>query len=209
MQMKLLTMQVKWKQFFFIIWISRSIFNSARMFLASRSFVLSVTQWWWTLLRSERNFWGFSRRKWEKEISTRIYGTQKVFSFSRAHFYYGSKKWFIVLIGSFFQWELKPLFWNGRWETSCGKFDKKPFLIRFRNRKYPFLFHCKNIWMGRGLRSGKRWTGYWEEQTKSTKYSQNANRFSRKLLRFYRLTISLRDLKAFKIPKLCSFQSLT
>lgn len=35
-------------------------------------------------------------------------------------------------------------FRNGLDETSCGKFDKKPFLIRFRNRKYPFsdFFFC-------------------------------------------------------------------
>lgn len=63
-----------------------------------------------------------------------------MFSLSRARFYCGSKKWFIVLIGSVFPREERPLFWNGRWETSCGKFDKKPFLIRFRNRKYPFCF---------------------------------------------------------------------
>lgn len=29
---------------------------------------------------------------------------------------------------------------NGRWDTSCGEFDRKPFLIRFSNRKYPFSF---------------------------------------------------------------------
>lgn len=107
------------------------------------------------------------------------------FTFSRAHFYYGSKKWFIVLIGSLFSAFFPSLFslgtitihyqthsqysppykeeeknnnnnklyiyisneeWknhyfrNGLDETSCGKFDKKPFLIRFRNRKYPFCF---------------------------------------------------------------------
>lgn len=113
-------------------------------------------------------------------------------------FYYGSKKWFIVLNGSLFYFSLGTItihyqshsqrthtcfsflsslsppwlrhdvytyreaiktttttiwrkwknhyFRNGLDETSCGKFDKKPFLIRFRNRKYPFfqtfLFVC-------------------------------------------------------------------
>jgi hypothetical protein len=111
------------------------------------------------------------------------------FTFSRAHFYYGSKKWFIVLIGSLFSlffplfslgtftihyqshsqvltplllWEnnnnnklyiyisneewKNHYFRNGLDETSCGKFDKKPFLIRFRNRKYPFCFLSDSVY---------------------------------------------------------------
>lgn len=36
-------------------------------------------------------------------------------------------------------------------ETSCGEFDKKPFLIRFRNRKYPFCFNATRV----GIETGK------------------------------------------------------
>ena len=45
-------------------------------------------------------------------------------------------------------------------ETSCGKFDKKPFLIRFRNRKYPFCF-IANIENARSGGKGKCCVGGW------------------------------------------------
>lgn len=96
---------------------------------------------------AEEKLFNFHVGKWE--ISSKIYGSLKVFSFSRAQFYYGSRKtrekWFIVRIGSisFARVRLrdeKSYYFGMDDETSCGKFDKKPFLIRFRNRKYPFLF---------------------------------------------------------------------
>jgi hypothetical protein len=46
--------------------------------------------------------------------------------------------------------------------SSCGKFDKKPFLIRFRNRKYPFFV----------LRAGRR-----KEKLDWQNDSQNADIF--------------------------------
>lgn len=70
----------------------------------------------------------------------------------------------LLSLGHFFQGKRKPLFWNGRWETSCGKFDKKPFLIRFRNRKYPFLFPSE--WEGTKKRERRRRVG----KTKSAEY---------------------------------------
>lgn len=80
------------------------------------------------------------------------------FVFSRAHFYYGSKRNDLSFsLGHFSRagallelpnnqrmcvcvCEEKPLFRNGLDASSCGEFDKKPFLIRFRNRRVYPLF---------------------------------------------------------------------
>lgn len=47
-------------------------------------------------------------------FSSQIYGTQKVFALSRAHFYYGRKMIYRSHWVIFFQGKEKPLFWNGR-----------------------------------------------------------------------------------------------
>lgn len=53
----------------------------------------------------------------------------------------------------------KPLFRNGLDETSCGEFDKKPFLIRFPNRRvYPlFVLFSLFVYIAAATVYNKEW----------------------------------------------------
>lgn len=82
---------------------------------------------------------------------------------SRSHvpiFIMAGKKWFIVLIGPFYPRERKSHYFGMDDERPAAvNLIRKPFLIRFRNRKYPFLFQ-----------SECEWAGAWGQKTKSAEF---------------------------------------